>query len=121
MKRSPLGDVAGMLRSYDYAAHAAARAAVERGVVRPDELPGVERWMCLWRAWVSSAFLRAYLHQLEGSTLLPHTTAERQRLLRALLLEKSVYELGYELNSRPEWADIPVHGILDLLGPAWSV
>jgi maltose alpha-D-glucosyltransferase/alpha-amylase len=65
---------------------------------------------------VSSAFLRAYLHQLEGSTLLPRTRAELQLILRLMLLEKSVYELKYELNNRPDWASIPMRGILDVLG-----
>jgi maltose alpha-D-glucosyltransferase/alpha-amylase len=120
LKRSPLRDVAGMLRSYDYARHTAARAALERGVVPPGALPALEGWMAFWRAWVSSAFLRAYLHHLEGSTLLPRTRAELGRLLRLLLLEKSVYELGYELNSRPEWVGLPVQGILELLESAES-
>jgi maltose alpha-D-glucosyltransferase/alpha-amylase len=116
LKRSPLRDVAGMLRSYDYAAHTAARAALERGVVRAHGMPALEGWTAFWRAWVSSAFLRAYLLTFEGSTLLPSTRPERELVLRLLLLEKSVYELGYELNSRPEWVGIPVRGILDLLG-----
>jgi maltose alpha-D-glucosyltransferase/alpha-amylase len=118
LKRSPLRDVAGMLRSYDYAAHAAARAGLERGLVRQAELPALEGWTAFWRAWVNSAFLRAYLHQLEGSTLIPRTRAEIELLLRVLLLEKSVYELGYELNSRPDWVRIPMQGVLDLVGTA---
>ncbi len=116
LKRSPLRDVAGMLRSYDYARHAAARAALERGVVGHAKSSAIESWTAFWRAWVSSAFLRAYLHPLEGSTLLPRTRADLQLLLHLLLLEKSVYELGYELNSRPEWVSIPMRGIFELLG-----
>jgi maltose alpha-D-glucosyltransferase/alpha-amylase len=116
LKRSPLHDIAGMLRSYDYARHAAARATLERGIIRQAQTPAIESWTAFWRAWVSSAFLRAYLHQLEGSTLLPRTRAELQLILRLMLLEKSVYELKYELNNRPDWVSIPMRGILDVLG-----
>jgi len=64
---------------------------------------------------VSSAFLRAYRHDTAGMALVPQTRDDLGALLRALLLEKSVYELGYELNNRPDWMPIPIHGILDLV------
>jgi maltose alpha-D-glucosyltransferase/alpha-amylase len=116
LKRSPLHDVAGMLRSYDYARHAAARATLERGIIGHAKSAAIDSWTAFWRAWVSSAFLRAYLHQMEGSTLLPRTRADLQLTLHLILLEKSVYELGYELNNRPDWVSIPIRGILELLG-----
>jgi maltose alpha-D-glucosyltransferase/alpha-amylase len=116
LKRSPLRDVAGMLRSFDYAAHAATRGAIERGAVHAAHLSALARWIGVWRVWVSSSFLRAYLHAVQGSTLLPRTRPEVEVLLRSQLLEKSVYELGYELNNRPDWVRIPVRGILELLG-----
>jgi maltose alpha-D-glucosyltransferase / alpha-amylase len=122
LKRSPLHDVAGMLRSYDYARHAAARAILERGIIGHAKSAAIDSWTAFWRAWVSSAFLRAYLHQLEGSTLLPRTRADLQLTLHLILLEKGVYELGYELNNRPDWVSIPIRGILELLGTekAWG-
>jgi maltose alpha-D-glucosyltransferase/alpha-amylase len=114
LKRSPLRDAASMLRSFDYAAHAALFGAPARGTAEAD-LPRLERWVRFWRRWVSSAFLRAYLQPLEGSGLLPANTRELELLLRFLVLEKSVYELDYELNHRPDWVPIPVRGILGLL------
>jgi maltose alpha-D-glucosyltransferase/alpha-amylase len=118
LKRLPLRDVAGMLRSFDYAAHAATRDAHERGIAHGDDLPALLRWAAFWRAWTSSAFLRAYLQRMEGAGLLPRTRPEVTALLRIMLIEKSVYELDYELNMRPGWAGIPIRGILDQLGPS---
>jgi maltose alpha-D-glucosyltransferase/alpha-amylase len=115
LKRSPLSDAAGMLRSFDYAAHAALLRVSERGAARPADLPRLERWVRFWRAWVSSAFLRAYLHRMADTSLLPGGRHELDLLLRFLLLEKSVYELRYELDHRPAWVRIPVRGILELL------
>src|SRR5262249_48482372 len=115
---SPLRDVAGMLRSFDYAAHTAARHALERGVAKAADLPALAGWTAFWRDWAASAFLRAYLHRLEGTSLLPRTRPELDALLGFLLLEKSVYELHYELNSRPDWVDVPVRGVLELLDAA---
>jgi maltose alpha-D-glucosyltransferase/alpha-amylase len=116
LKRSPLRDAAGMLRSFDYAANAALFSATQRGMAHQGDLPRLERWGEFWRCWVSSAFLRAYLNELGASDLLPAGRRDLEVLLSFLLLEKSVYELGYELNNRPAWVSIPVHGILSLLG-----
>jgi maltose alpha-D-glucosyltransferase / alpha-amylase len=116
LKRSPLRDAAGILRSFDYAAHAALFSAPERGMAHEGHLPRLERWVEFWRRWVSSAFLRAYLNELGGTDLLPTGRRDLEVLLSFMLLEKSVYELGYELNNRPTWVSIPVRGILSLLG-----
>jgi maltose alpha-D-glucosyltransferase/alpha-amylase len=111
LKRSPLRDVAGMVRSFDYAAATASAAQVASGA-SADELA---RWGHFWVRWVSATFLAAYLTITRPSGLLPATTDEISRLLSALLLEKAVYELSYELNNRPSWAAIPLQGILMLL------
>lgn len=116
LKRSPLVDVAGMLRSFDYAAHAALTGAPEAGVVRPEDTPLLEPWAGFWRQWTSSAFLRAYLPAVQEAGLVPGFGLSLSTLLRVLRLDKSVYELGYELQHRPDWAAIPIHGLLDLLG-----
>jgi maltose alpha-D-glucosyltransferase/alpha-amylase len=119
LKRSPLRDVAGMVRSFDYAAHAALESLRARGVAARQDPARLERWTVLWSRWVGSAFLRAYRHDAEGSGLLPRTREERRTALAILLLEKCVYELGYELGSRPAWVGIPLRGILDLLDQPW--
>jgi len=98
-KRSPLRDVAGMLRSFTYAASVA-------GVPHT----GVEE-----RA--RSEFLEGYIEAVQGSGLLPPREAT-ERLLRIFELEKAVYELRYELTHRPDWVQVPVAGIMRLLEEA---
>ncbi len=113
LKSSPLRDVAGMLRSLDYAADTVLLGA--EGVVRPEDLPVLAPWAQFWKRWTASAFLRAYVHNTEGSALVPTNRDDLELLLHVLLLDKSVYELGYELNNRPDWAKVPLRGILELL------
>jgi maltose alpha-D-glucosyltransferase/alpha-amylase len=115
LKRSPLRDVAGMLRSFDYAVHSVLLEGAEAGSIRPQDHPMVERWARFWRAWVSSGFLRAYLRCAGDASFVPKQRAELESLLHALLLEKSIYELGYELNNRPAWLPVPIRGIVELL------
>jgi maltokinase len=100
-KRSPLRDVAGMLRSFAYAA-----SAVEllRGAIAP---PG-------WEERARSEFLDGYLETVDP-TIVPPGREAFDKLLSVFELEKAVYELRYELNMRPEWLSIPVAGILRLL------
>jgi maltose alpha-D-glucosyltransferase/alpha-amylase len=116
LKRSPLRDVAGMLRSFDYAAHTVLFGAPESGVIRPEDVPKLESWARFWQLWVSSAFLRAYLHAAADAPFIPRARGELEVLLQVLLLEKSIYELGYELNNRPDWIKVPIRGILRLVG-----
>jgi maltose alpha-D-glucosyltransferase/alpha-amylase len=114
IKRSPLTDVAGMLRSFHYAAYAAV-FGFAAGVVRPEDAALLEPWARCWSLWVSAAFLRSYLEVASASSFLPRSRHELEVLLDAFLLEKAVYELGYEANSRPDWLKIPIHGILQLM------
>jgi maltose alpha-D-glucosyltransferase/alpha-amylase len=116
LKRSPLRDVAGMLRSFDYAARTAVVHAATRGLVAGDAARRLDLWAGLWLGWVSGTFLRAYLDGMTGSPVVPATREELQSLLTIYLLEKAVYELGYELNTRPEWVGLPLEGIERLLG-----
>jgi maltose alpha-D-glucosyltransferase/alpha-amylase len=119
LKRSPLRDVAGMLRSFHYAAYAGLFAFQERrGIVRPDELAMLDGWARVWHLWVCVVFLKAYLEVASQGSFLPQTREELQILLDLHVLEKAIYELGYELNNRPEWVKIPLEGIAHLLGPA---
>jgi maltose alpha-D-glucosyltransferase / alpha-amylase len=116
IKRSPLRDVAGMLRSFDYAVHAALRELVERGIVAADQLDALGLWGRLWYQESAAAFLRAYLETAEGSRIVPADEDHLRPLLDAYLLDKAIYELRYELDNRPAWAGIALRGILGLIG-----
>jgi maltose alpha-D-glucosyltransferase / alpha-amylase len=116
MKRSPLRDVAGMVQSFYYASRVALQREVESGMIRPESLALMEQWAQFFYYWVSVAFLKQYLTTTAHADFLPKTQPERQVLLEAFLLEKTVYELGYELDHRPDWIEIPLLRILDLLG-----
>lgn len=110
LKGSPWRDVAGMLRSFHYAIHSAA----PKVGLNPDERPGFEARAELWPQAMADAFLEAYLTAAKGASFVP-SEQDREALLRAHLMEKAVYELGYELNNRPDWAHIPMTGILRLI------
>jgi maltose alpha-D-glucosyltransferase/alpha-amylase len=64
---------------------------------------------------VSSCFLTSYLNSVDQAQLLPDDQEQRRILLDAYLLEKAVYEIGYELNNRPDWLQVPLHGILQMI------
>ena len=115
LKRSPLRDVAGMLRSFHYAASTALRRQVELGIVHPDRTPRIETWLRFWYAWSGTAFLNSYLRVVTQLPILPQSKEEMDALLSALMLDKAMYEVGYELNNRPEWVHIPIQGVLRLL------
>jgi trehalose synthase-fused probable maltokinase len=100
-KRSPLRDVAGMLRSFAYAASA---SDLQRGRPAPEG----------WEERAREAFLAGYLEAVDP-VLLPPGEAPTRTLLSIFELEKAVYELRYELNNRPDWVGIPVAGIARLL------
>ncbi|MGD0082613.1 MAG: maltose alpha-D-glucosyltransferase [Acidimicrobiales bacterium] len=113
MKRSPMRDVAGMLRSYQYAAYSAVDDLVSRGVLELEsstELEHYERAATRWAYWTSIAFLGGYLGVARAADLLPDD-AELAIELRAHLLEKGLYELRYELGNRPEWVHVPMLGL----------
>ena len=115
-KRCPLQDVGGMLRSFHYAAYTALarHASEESGPAEADaELASAAR---CWQAWVSARFLSEYLSLASQAGFLPDTERESKILLDAYLLDKACYELGYELNNRPDWVKLPLEGILQILG-----
>ena len=115
LKRLPLRDVAGMLRSFHYAAYAAVFKQMALGVVSPERFPVIERWAILWHRWVSAAFLRSYLQVASQVPILPQAEDELQVLLDDYILEKAIYEVGYDLNNRPDWVQIPLRGILQIM------
>jgi maltose alpha-D-glucosyltransferase/alpha-amylase len=114
IKRSPLRDVAGMLRSFHYASYAPLIGEVG-GSVRSGDVKSLEPWAACWNGWVSSAFLQGYLSVARQGSFLPRTQEELSALLDTYLLEKAIYELGYELNNRPDWIKLPLLGILSLM------
>jgi maltose alpha-D-glucosyltransferase/alpha-amylase len=117
IKRSPLVDVAGMLRSFHYAARAALLEQQARGAVG-DETGSVERyaaWGERWRRWTEAVFLRRYLDHAGDIGVLPADTDQLRLLLELYVIEKALYETRYELRYRPDWAAIPLGSILELL------
>ncbi len=115
LKRTPLRDVAGMLRSFHYAVHFALSSLVDRGLVRADDESNLEPWARFWYLWVGGTYLRAYRDVAGRGDVLPRTAEGLHTLLDAFLLDKALYELGYELDNRPDWVRIPLLGILELL------
>jgi maltose alpha-D-glucosyltransferase/alpha-amylase len=120
LKRSPLQDVAGMLRSFHYAAHAPLLAATGTVNITDDNKQNLNDWAEMWTKWVSDRYLEEYLKVAAGGAFLPRTREEIMAMLQLHLLEKAVYELGYELNNRPEWVAIPLEGISRTLKSANS-
>jgi trehalose synthase-fused probable maltokinase len=112
-KQSPLKDVAGMIRSFGYAASAGLRAFA---LSHPMERERLLAWADLWQTWAAAAFLRSYLKTAGSGAFLPQDRASIDNLLRVFTLEKALYELRYELNHRPDWVSIPLSGIVELLG-----
>ena len=110
-KRSPLRDVAGMLRSFHYATAVAVRSGAER----QEDMAVLEPWTHVWTRWVSAAFLSAYLQRAAGAVFVPTRSRDLEILLDFYLIEKCVYELVYELGSRPDWVNIPLSGLDELL------
>lgn len=112
LKRSPLRDVAGMIRSFHYAAY---NALFLDASLRAKDKPLLEPWADLWYHYVSGIFLHSYLETCGEAPFIPHEKEELETLLQAFLLDKAIYELGYELNNRPDWIVIPVRGVQCIL------
>jgi len=106
-KRSPLRDVAGMLRSFAYAAETALRSPR----VRPEDRVCLAPWVEAFRAWVCVSFVRTYLAGIAGEAYCPESPATARALLQFHELEKAVYEVDYELNNRPQWLAVPLAGL----------
>lgn len=115
IKRSPLRDVAGMLRSFHYAAYSALAHESAKGLFKEQEHRHMQNWADYWCHWVGVLFLKHYLAGSAGGGYLPETGEQIRLLLDAFLMEKAVYELGYEMNNRPDWVQIPLQGIEQLL------
>ena len=112
-KSPALRDVAGMLRSFDYALWTALRRRLEAGADPVQAMAQVGRW----REATSGGFLTAYRAEIEGHPIAPEESFEAA-LLDLFLIRKCVYEIDYESRYRPGWAEIPLRGLLAILdGP----
>lgn len=110
-KQSPLKDVAGMVRSFDYAASVFLRGISGEGLRQK-----MEPWARTWQDAVTGGFLEGYLAEASQAKFLPGDTAAYDALLWLFTLEKALYELHYESLHRPDWMDIPRQSIKLMLG-----
>jgi len=108
-KSSPLRDVAGMIRSFDYAATAAVR---QLGETRPAAVPRMLTLAEAWRERAIDGFRAAYRKAMRGCPSYPASKLHAKSLLDFFTLEKAVYEVAYELANRPAWVAIPLNGIM---------
>ena len=114
IKHSPLRDVAGMIRSFDYAAHAALQRQIERGTIPAPQTSALALWARFWSRWVGGIFLRAYMQASGTGGFLPAKEADLQMMMNAYLLRRAICELAFELSNRPDCAAIALEGILEL-------
>ncbi len=105
LKKNPLKDVAGMMRSFHYAAFG---KILLNENYREKDLEFLSQWAEQWQHYVSRFYMGAYM---ERSGMGKNLSDENEILMRVYLLEKAIYELGYELNGRPDWVIIPLRGI----------
>ncbi|SIR16485.1 maltose alpha-D-glucosyltransferase [Pontibacter lucknowensis] len=108
LKRSPLRDVAGMIRSFHYAAY---NALFQQDSFRKEDGDYLETWAEQWYHYASGFFMHTYLGITQGTGVVPQNEEDVEVLMETFLLEKAIYELGYELNNRPDWVLIPIRGI----------
>ncbi len=116
LKRSALRDVAGMMRSFNYAALTSMIEQLKIGALGKVDFASMEPWANFWQTWSSWAFMRGYLQAAGHASFVPKADDELRILLDAFIMEKAIYELGYELNNRPDWLLIPLRSVAQLLG-----
>lgn len=115
MKTLAMRDVAGMIRSFQYAAYAALFGQVPGLGIDSNSTEAVESWADYWTAVVSAEYLSGYRTAASGAAFMPSSVEEQRMILDSFLLQKALYEVSYELNNRPTWVGIPLRGILNLL------
>jgi maltose alpha-D-glucosyltransferase/alpha-amylase len=115
IKRSPLRDVASMLRSFDYSAYSALFGRVPGIIARAEDSGALLGWAKFWSRWVHALFLTGYLETSGRASYLPEAVDDMRVMLNSYLLERALVELDHELTQRLDWARIPLQGILDLL------
>jgi maltose alpha-D-glucosyltransferase/alpha-amylase len=121
VKRSPLRDVANMVRSFDYAVQSvffglASSRGRSPGLIRAEDRHAVAPWVTAWYNRVARAYVMEYLAALGDSPIIPAGEYGRRTLLELLLLEKALHEADSDLTNRPAWLAIPLRGALRLFG-----
>jgi maltose alpha-D-glucosyltransferase/alpha-amylase len=117
LKRSPLLDVASMIRSFHYAAMT---TLIQHRTDNPDDAHLLEPWLEAWSVYVSGSYLKAYLEAMKGSRLIPEERSELAIMLRCFLMQKVISELGHELSTHNS-VDISLRGIEMLLRECRSI
>lgn len=112
LKRSALRDVAGMLRSFHYAAHGSLYLDNQ---IRPEDVSKLLPFVEQWYHYMSGFFMKAYLETVDDSPIIPPQKGDLEILLKTFLLQKAIYELNYEVNNRPSWVMVPLRGIRAIL------
>ncbi len=114
IKRSPMADVTGIIRSFHHAAYSTLLHRSAPGL-SPEDLPALERWAQFWYIWTTSAFLSSYLEGVRKTRLLPDDAEQMRVLLDAYLLDTTISEIEYAMVDRPEGLRPPLSGILQTL------
>lgn len=117
LKKTPFKDVAGMIRSFHYAAYG---QIVLNKNYREEDIELLEKWARQWFHYIRLIFLTAYLKETKGQNFVPSDPKSMKLLLRNYTLEKAIYEVGYEMNARPEWLRIPIRGVLHAMEDYFS-
>jgi maltose alpha-D-glucosyltransferase/alpha-amylase len=112
LKRSPLRDVAGMIRSFHYATYA---SLLLDNQIRKEDFKKLIPVLDLWYTYVSHIYIKSYIEGVAGTGFIPKNKDDFEILLNTFLLEKALYELNYEVNNRPNWIIIPLKGINTIL------
>jgi maltose alpha-D-glucosyltransferase/alpha-amylase len=112
LKYSALRDVAGMIRSFHYAAYG---SLFLDNQIREEDITKLLPFVEQWYHYMSGYFMRAYLKTVAGSAIIPQEEEDMRIMLPVYLLQKAIYELNYELNNRPDWIIVPLRGIKSIL------
>jgi maltose alpha-D-glucosyltransferase/alpha-amylase len=113
IKRSPLADVAGLLRSFDYAGRMAVHTAVERG--RVATVGDVDAWRRRWTLQNQNALLESYFEAIDDAALIPGDHDDRRLLVDLYTAKKALYEIRYELANRPDWVTWPMAAVAEMI------
>lgn len=112
LKRSPLRDVAAMMRSFRYVAN---EGFMKNQQISKEDLSSFQPFADIWSFYMRSFFIKAYLETVDGSAFIPKDKQDLQMMLETYLLERLILDLNYELNNRPEWVRVPLRVLKAIL------